>query len=163
MVNIKEADLPGVGKKYTLEYTETGGSLVIILHTDGKREIYCFKKKGESPISVITLNDEEAREAGAILGGAFFKPKIVEDLEAVLSELIIEWYKLQKTSSVVNKSIGEKEIRRKTGVSIIAIIRDGGGIPNPTPDVVLKEGDTIVVIGIREQLSAFEKMIFGKD
>jgi TrkA domain protein len=158
---IKEADLPGVGKKYTLEHTKTGNKLVVIVHNDGKRELYCFGDGNELPCSaVIELNDEESREIGAILAGVYFKPKIVKDLEAVLSELVIEWYKLPKTSPVVNKSIGEKAIRRRTDVSIIAIIRGSGSIPNPTPDVCLREGDTIVAIGTDEKIPAFEELIF---
>jgi TrkA domain protein len=162
MVEVKETELPGVGMKYTFESTEAGDRLVLVLHADGKREIYLFEKDAESPTSVITLSDEEARKAGAILGGAFFKPEATEALDVVLSKLAVEWYKLSPESPAVGKSIGKMKIRKKTGVSIIAILRGSKCIPNPTPDNMLEEGDMLIVIGTRKHIPDFEELVIGK-
>ena len=40
---------------------------------------------------MIALDDDEARQLGAVIGGAYERPKIVEDLEMALGELQIEW------------------------------------------------------------------------
>lgn len=158
MIEIGEAELPGIGKKYTIEQLKDGGKLVLLLHNSGRRDIYYFEKGKESP-TVVSLNDEEARRIGAILEGAFFKPTPTDALEFLLSELIIEWVKLKPGVAALNRTIGELEIRKKTGVSIIAILRKPKNIPNPTPDVALQEDDTLVVIGRREQFPAFQKLI----
>jgi TrkA domain protein len=39
---------------------------------------------------VITLDDEEARQLGAVIGGVYERPKIVEELEMALGELQFE-------------------------------------------------------------------------
>ena len=73
--------------------------MAIILHNDGDREIYFFRHEDdEDPAAVIRLDDDEARQLGAVLGGAYERPKIVEDLEMALGELLIEWVKVPDDS-----------------------------------------------------------------
>ena len=64
----------------------------MILHIDGQREIYYYRRADDDePTAVIELHDDEARQLGAIIGGAYERPKIVEELEMALGELQIEW------------------------------------------------------------------------
>ena len=64
-VDLQETRLPGVGSKFTLRL-DAGGRLAIILHNDGKRELYFFRRaEDEEPNAVITLDDDEARQLGA--------------------------------------------------------------------------------------------------
>ena len=87
---LRETRLPGVGVKYTC-LTAHGGKLTVILHNEGQRELYWFPHDGdEEPQAVIQLEDDEARQLGAIFGGAFDRPKIVEELEMAFGELSIE-------------------------------------------------------------------------
>lgn len=52
-----------------------------------------------------------------------------------------------------NKTIGELQIREKTGVSILGIKQeDGQYILNPSSDTVLKEGIMLFVLGNKEQV-----------
>ncbi|MDI6710887.1 MAG: cation:proton antiporter regulatory subunit [Thermoanaerobacterales bacterium] len=154
----READLPGLGKKYSLR-THRKENLSIVIHHDGKRELYIMDRHDE-PLASITLQDDEARQVGAILSGAFFKPKAVEDLEVAIEGLRIEWFKLTEGSPLAGRSIGELGIRHKTGVSIIAIIRGEDSIPNPGPDCVLQEGDTIVALA--KHFKDFRQFLQGK-
>ena len=90
-VDLRETRLPGVGTKFTFRLDD-GGRLAVIQHNDGKRELYFFRTRTtRSPGAVIRLDDDEARQLGAVLGGAYERPKIVEDLEMALGELLIEW------------------------------------------------------------------------
>ena len=88
---LRETRLPGVGVKYTC-FTHHGGRLTVILHNEGQREIYWFRHAGdEEAEAVIQLEDDEARQLGALIGGAYERPKIVEELEMAFGELAIEW------------------------------------------------------------------------
>ena len=97
-IDLRETRLPGIGVKYGFRL-DAGGRISLILHNDGKRELYWFRRAhDEDPTAVITLDDDEARQLGALLGGAYERPKIVEDLEMALGELQIEWVAVPDTS-----------------------------------------------------------------
>ena len=86
---LRETRLPGVGVKYTC-FTAHGGRLTVILHNEGQREIYWFRHADDDePEAVIQLEDDEARQLGALIGGAYERPKIVEELEMAFGELEI--------------------------------------------------------------------------
>jgi TrkA domain protein len=156
-MQIREADLPGVGKKFAI-VTDAGDRLTVIIHNTGHREIYNFRKGEDFPFHAIRLEDEEARKLGAILSGAYFQPTVIESMDMVLESLSIEWVKVEGRSPLAGRTIGELEIRRRTGASVTAILRGGGAIPNPQPDERILPGDTLMVVGTREQVQRFLEM-----
>ena len=161
-VDLKETRLPGVGVKYTFK-TASGGRIAVILHIDGQREIYYYRRSGDDdPAAVIELHDDEARQLGAIIGGAYERPKIVEDLEMALGELHIEWIPVPDTSPAIGMSLADARLRARTGVTVIAILREPepvidqarGGIP-ATLGVENDEQQVIPVLGhLGDQASA---------
>ena len=46
-----------------------------------------------------------------MLSGAYFQPAIVEDIEAVVGTLLIDWVTLHEASPAAGRSIAELEIR----------------------------------------------------
>jgi TrkA domain protein len=109
----------------------------------------------------VELSDQQARKVGAILGGAFFKPAVMEELEAVFGSLLIDWVTLEEASPGAGKTIGELQIRRRTGVTIVAIVRDDQAIPVPEPSELLRAGDRLVIIGRRQDSGPFHKLVVG--
>ncbi|MBI3961535.1 MAG: cation:proton antiporter regulatory subunit [Deinococcus sp.] len=160
MSNVTEATLPGIGKKYTVPLKD--GALVIVVGIDGHRELYHIKKGEDMPCDSITMTDRVARQVGAIIGGAYFKPQVVEDLELTLGELAFEWFKVEEGFPCIGKSIAELQVRQVTGASIIAILRQDGNLPNPMPNEMIHASDTLVVIGSRAQVQAFDRLMSGE-
>ena len=157
-MRIKETELPGVGKKYVIELEE-GGELTLIIHNTGRRELYLIEEEDEEPSCVFSLTEEEARELGFLLAGTTYQTVGTGKMEMLLKEIVMEWVKVGENSQFVGKTIAELEIRRKTGVSVIAIIRDGAVIPSPDPyKEKILAGDTLIVVGTREQLLKFLDM-----
>src|SRR5213594_4049770 len=101
-VELRETRLPGIGVKYGFRTSE-GGRLAIVLHNDGVREI------------------------GAVIGGAYERPKIVEELELALGELTIEWVPVPDDSPLIGQTLAECGFRARTGITVIAILR----VPEP--------------------------------
>lgn len=158
MSTVRESDLIGIGKKYQIE-TSFGDDMVVIIHDDGRRELYSFDDEENESKCVMTLNDEEARQVAGILGGLSYKPKALETLELELDDLLIEWYKVSNGSNSAERSIGDLEVRRKTGATIIAAIVDNETTINPGPDFVITPGCTLIVAGKRAQIKLLKNIL----
>jgi TrkA domain protein len=155
----RETRLPGVGVKYTCQ-TAHGGRLTVILHNEGQREVYYFgRADDEEPEAVIRLEDDEARQLGAIIGGAYERPKIVEELEMAFGELSIEWVPVPADSPAIGKTLAECAFRQRTGITIIAILREPEPVAGAQPGDVIQEGDTLVTVGKLGQYPVFRKLL----
>jgi len=160
---VKEGELPGIGKKYSMK-TENGDTIVVVIHHTGKREIYYFEDENEEPTAVIELTDEEARTLGTILVGALFQPTSDEEkIGFLMKHLAFEWVKISEGSFLVGKNMKELEIRKKYGVIIVAIIRDENVIVSPSPLFQFQPGDTIVVVGTLNNVKKFVKLVENKE
>jgi TrkA domain protein len=158
-VDLQETRLPGVGTKFALRLA-AGGRLSIILHNDGKRELYFFRgAHDDDPRAVITLDDDEARQLGAVIGGAFERPKIVEDLEMALGEMLIEWIEVPDTSPWIGKTLTEAGFRAKVGITVIAILREPEPVSGARPEDVIQQGDTLVTVGKAGSYKQFHKIL----
>ena len=156
---LRETRLPGVGVKYTL-MCRHGQRLAVILHNDGMRELYVFDRPtAEEPAVVLQLEDDEARQLGAVLGGAYERPKIVEELEMALGELAIEWIPVPPGSPAVGHTLAEAAFRRRTGITIIAILREPEPVAGAQPDDAIEEGDTLVTVGKLGQYPEFRRLL----
>ncbi|MDQ7038877.1 MAG: cation:proton antiporter regulatory subunit [Aquificota bacterium] len=151
----RETDLPGVGKRYTLELEE-GGELTLIIHNTGRREIYIIEEEEEEPTCVISLTEDEAKELGFLLAGTTYQPVAPEKMEVILKEMVMEWVKVQEGANISGKTIAESQIRKRTGASIVAIIRGEDMIVSPDPyKTTVQPGDVLVVVGTRQHIKNF--------
>lgn len=158
-VDLRETRLPGIGVKYGFSLSD-GGRLAVVLHNDGVREIYFFRHQhDDEPANVIRLDDDEARQLGAVIGGAYERPKIVEDLEMALGELTIEWEKVPDDSPLIGRTLAEAGFRAKTGITVIAILREPESVAGAQPSDVLQQGDTLVTVGKLGQYAAFRQLL----
>jgi TrkA domain protein len=162
-VDLRETRLPGIGVKYTLRLHD-GGRLAVIMHNDGLREIYYFRHSADDePRSVIALDDDEARQLGAVIGGAYERPKIVEDLEMALGELTIEWVPVPDTSPWIGKTLAESGFRARTGITVIAILREPEPVAGAQPGDTLQRGDTLVTVGKAGSYPPFRRLLAGAE
>ena len=159
-MQVNEHDLPGVGKKFALT-TNEGERMTVIIHNTGHREIYTFRDRDEFPLSAVRMEDREARMLGAILGGAYFQPAVAASMDMVLGQLSVEWFKVRTGSPLAGRTIQDSAIRKRTGASVIAILRDGRPLPNPAPSDSIEAGDTLLVVGDRQQVQRFHAEIGG--
>ena len=150
-MKIKTGDLPGIGKRYSFETAE-GENIVVILHQSGQREVYHFAESdGDEPDFTLKLTDEEARQFGTLLLGIDYQPVTDDRVELFLKKVRIEWLKVEPDSELANKKVIDSRVRSKTGATIIGIQRGDDFIGSPDVDEVILPGDTLMVIGNREQ------------
>ncbi|USK65694.1 cation:proton antiporter regulatory subunit [Peribacillus frigoritolerans] len=151
-MKIRESELPGIGQKFEI-ITRNDEKLVIVIHDDGRRELYHFDNEHEDVISSITLNDQESRQLASIIGGMVYKPQALETIEMSLGDLVIEWFKVETGSKAINQTIGSIDIRSNYNVTVIAHSKKGKKqLNNPGPDSIIETGDTLVISGERKDI-----------
>jgi len=148
-MNVRESDLPGVGKKFTLE--TDNGEVIVILHNTGRREVFTRADPDEDSEKVLEMTDKESRLFGSILEGAYFQPTKDDSIEATLTddENLLEWLTVEEGSPLIGQTLAEADIRSEYRVSVIAV-QGEETVPNPEPDTVIEEGQTLVLIGPEE-------------
>lgn len=162
-MTIYEADLPGVGKKFEIEL-DGDRRLVIVIHNTGRRELYLRPTEGADSEKLFELSDNLARQVGSILEGAYFQPIEAGTIDTVIGEdSLIEWVTVPPNADIVGATIREARIRQETGVSIIAIQRDGDTITNPDADTMIHAGDVLVVLGSRTACKQLEALVARDD
>jgi TrkA domain protein len=154
---VTEQDLPGIGRRYQM--TDDSGHLVtVIVHHSGRRDVY-LPNRGAGDVTAVSFTDDQARRLGALLAGVYFKPAVVAQVEAVIGGLLIDWVTLHEGSPGVGRSIADLEIRRKTRMTIAAIVRGEASLVAPDPTTALEVGDRLVVIGRPEDMPTFLRSV----
>jgi TrkA domain protein len=144
-MDIHETTLPGVGLRHDFT-TRTGRQLGVITHRTGRRDLVVYDREDpDASQEVVQLTGDEAEALGELLGA----DRVVEHLADLqrIEGLAIDWLAVRSGSPYAGRTIADTQARSRTGVSIVAVLRDGSAIPAPTPDVRLQAGDTLVVVG----------------
>ncbi|MGH0475042.1 potassium channel family protein [Bacillus paranthracis] len=99
--------------------------------------------------------------AGIHIAKGIANPLTVHYIDTVLygveQSFVIEEIAVGKGSILTNKSLLESDVRNQFDVTILAILRNGNVIHNPTGQEKLQEHDMIIVFGSVEKLGQFEK------
>ncbi|MGL6277937.1 MAG: cation:proton antiporter regulatory subunit [Gaiella sp.] len=152
MAPVDETPLPGVGVRYSFA-TEGGQRLGVIVHRDGHRELLVYDRRDPDACSAaLTLDDEDARTLVDLLGGSELSGRLDVALRQTIEGLTLEWIEIGDGTAAVGRPIADLGLRTRTGASVVAIVRDGATITSPRGDVVLKAGDTVVLVGSREAI-----------
>ena len=158
MGEVRETKLPGVGVRHEFT-TERGKNIGVLVHHDGRREVLLYSAQDpDSCSATIELSNADTRTMSELLGAS----QVTEVLGVVQQEvagLAIEWIELPSGSSGVGTSIAQGEYRKRTGASIVAVIRSGTSIPAPEPDFEFEHGDTVVAIGTRDGVVALADLL----
>ncbi|MDR1201389.1 MAG: cation:proton antiporter [Tannerellaceae bacterium] len=114
---------------------------------DGNEHIYPYDKL------IVAGSDENIRK---------FTQQIADRNEVAVNEdepehhVILSQYVVEPGSPMINKTIQELNIQKKTECMIINIERDDHSMITVSPTCILKEGDTLLLAGEWEKLNSFE-------
>lgn len=105
------------------------------------------------PRNVIMLQVDLIRKQGySMLRGLELPRQTLDQLGHILAATTTESFMVPTSSRVVGQSIRALQLRRATGVTIIAVVRDSQPFTNPPPDLVIQSGDILVMLGSHAQL-----------
>lgn len=157
-IEVREATLPGVGKKYVMPL-RAGGNVAIIVRPDGERQLFHFLKDDDRPCDVVKVEKDEAQQVANLLGAPMVGAPELDDLQLVLGSLEIEWVSLHERSELVGHTLGDSRLRERTGASVVAVLRGDTAIPNPPIETIFAAGDTLLLIGDDAQTEAARKVV----
>lgn len=159
-MSVHEEELPGIGRKFEI-LVGKGDRVDVVIHHSGRRDLYIFERDAEDPAAVLKLTDDQARRLGSVLSGSYFKPAVVEEIEALIGEFAVDWITLTDESPATGKTLSELQARKRTGMSVISIIRTGATIKAPDPDEMLRSGDRLVYVGPQRYQNGFLSYMLG--
>ncbi|ASU78563.1 potassium transporter TrkA [Actinopolyspora erythraea] len=152
-MDVTVTPLPGLGTQQEFT-TDSGRRIGVITYRDGRMELIVSDSRDPDKICAATdLTGEETSTLANLLGA----PQLVRQLSEQQREVtgVTTWQlPLPPGSPFDGRTLGETEMRTRTSVSIVAVIRDGSVLPSPRPDFVFAAGDLVVVVGTAEGLRA---------
>lgn len=100
--------------------------------------------------------------AGQRLVNMVLKPVTIDFISKTLqsseSGIGILEFAVPATSSFINKSLRELELRPRCGVTIVAVIRDNASLANPTADLIIEAGDHLIILGSHPQFERLKQL-----
>lgn len=153
MTDIQETPLPGVGVRHDF-VTQIGRRIGVISHRTGERDLLIYKRDDPDACAItVRLNAEETRALAELLGGSQITKELT-NLQQTVEGLTIDWLPISPDWACARRTIKDigLSLKAKTGVSIVAVIRQGQTTPSPSLDFKLLPEDTLVVVGTVEGL-----------
>jgi TrkA domain protein len=160
MVDVQKNALPGVGVRYDF-VTSHGRRIGVITHRGGQRELLVYDDRDPDACrEVVPLEEEDTRALAELLGAS----RVTETLTRVqsLEGLTIDWLPVEAGSVYAGSEIGQTDIRERTGVSIVAVVRGGKTMASPALSFRLEAGDTVVAIGTPEGIGQAFTLLRGR-
>ena len=98
--------------------------------------------------------------AGYRIAQTFMRPHVVDFFDTAMNQqlpLEIEEVQVQSGSRFAGQTLEGSRIRQEMGVIVLAIKGEGSGMRfNPSPDVVIREGDHLIAMGEPDGLRRLE-------
>ena len=146
---VNKTPLPGVGTRYDFE-THAGEHIGVIDHHTNRYDLLIYDKTDpDACTTVLRLDEDEGHTLAEIMGSTRIA-KPLDNMQESLPGLTIDWVPVGESWECAGCMLSELGIRAKTGVSIVAVVRNNKTIPSPAADFQLFAGDTAVVVGTPE-------------
>jgi CPA2 family monovalent cation:H+ antiporter-2 len=147
-----------------------------LLYQLGAREVVQPEFEASIELSAHLLNGLGVplpviqREVQQLRGSRYqeFRPErrpaqVSRELKVAAQDMNSKWYNLPDGSPLVGMTLEETDLRRLTGVSLMAIERKTGEeIDYPDTQTQLAEGDRLLVVGEPSELAAFSELAKGE-
>lgn len=86
----------------------------------------------------------------------------LSDLKLNLSNIEIGTFRIHANSPLIGKNLAESQLRSTHGMTVLLIRRNGGVVPNPTPDTTFLPNDVVVVVAEKMNLKKSAEL-FGNN
>jgi TrkA domain protein len=158
LTKIEETRLPGVGVRHDF-MTGSGDRIGVLAHRSGDRELLIYDRRDPDRCSrTVRLDEHDSRTLAELLGGDEVTERVA-NLKQSVEGLTIDWLSIRPGSPYSGATIEELQVRQRTGVSVVAVVRARRTIAAPGPELRLESGDVVVVgtpEGVRQAFEALQ-------
>ncbi|MQA62813.1 MAG: potassium transporter TrkA [Actinophytocola sp.] len=157
-MNVEVTPLPGIGvrKDFALR---NGQRVGVINHRDGEVELIVSRSDDpDACVASVPLTVDESATLGNLLGTPQLVAQLAEEHKD-LPGINTKQLPILDGSPYDGRTLGDTEIRTRTGVSVVAVMRAGQVEPSPGPDFTFTAGDLLVAVGTAEGLAATVKVL----
>ncbi len=142
----------------TLTARQLNPNLFIVARADAQQHIQRLKRAGANQVLIPHLY------GGVRMAQSVLRPTVTNFLDLAQSgsniDLSMEELLVKPTSNIAGKDLIASEIRPRFNLIIIAIKKHTGEmIFNPVPKTVLEPGDTMVIVGPKENLKRLQETL----
>jgi voltage-gated potassium channel len=100
--------------------------------------------------------------SGLRIAQALIRPTVVDFVDLIIRRkelaLFMEEFVVKVGARIAEQTLKSCDLRRVANVIVVAIKEPGRDIIfNPSPDIQIEKGDTLLVLGTKEDISRFEK------
>lgn len=122
-------------------------------------------EEGERKILQIGANRVVSpyKLSGLKIAQALIRPTVVDFMDVIIRRkelaLFMEEFIVKKDTNIVNRSLNECAIRTRANVIVVALKKPGEELVfNPSPDLKIESGDTLLVLGDQQSINLFEEL-----
>lgn len=145
-MNVEVTPLPGIGTRQDFVIA-TGRRVGVVTHRDGHYELIISERDDPDACAVSSpLTNIEANTLASLLGA----PNLVAALSERQREvdgIDTKQFPITPGSPYESRTLGDTMMRTRTGVSIVAVVREGTVEPSPGPEFGFAAGDFVVCVG----------------
>ncbi len=87
-----------------------------------------------------------------MLRGMSLDQEKIGRIAALFAAATVENVQILSEHPSTGKSLRELDLRRASGATVIALVREGNAVTNPGPDIVLQADDLLVLLGSHQEL-----------
>ncbi len=110
------------------------------------------------PVTEIQRQTEALRQEYFVSNLSQSKPyQTLSQFRAAEQQFDLEWISIGAQCGLKDRTIGGAEIRKKTGASVVGVLRGETLEPNPGPQFRLQESDLVAIIGSSEARHRFQQ------
>lgn len=136
------------------ELRRLGASQVIPEEFETSIEIFARTlEEFHIPKNIIDAQIKVIRdESYGMLRGVSKTKRSMEKITELLRAGTAETFYVSKDSPAVGNSLGDLDLRQKTGATVIAIVREEKSFTSPSPEFKIREGDTLVLVASHQDM-----------
>lgn len=113
-----------------------------------------------SSTQIYNFTDQIRREHYFSLDEQNVSYEAISKLKNASRTLELNWVQIPDKNFVIGESISKLNIRKITGVSIVAVISESKLIVNPSPEFILEKDQHIAILCDQKSKEKFEKWLF---